>query len=104
VAMIHHALNHESQSDAAIERLRADPGVEPATLLAEIYALRGNLDESFTWLTVATDRTFDTDWNQVDRQYLNLIFTSPFLRPLHHDPRWERWLADKETRASQGQM
>jgi TolB-like protein/DNA-binding winged helix-turn-helix (wHTH) protein/Tfp pilus assembly protein PilF len=104
MAMIHHALNQESQSDAAIERLRADPGVEPATLLAEIYGLRGNLDESFTWLTVATDRAFGTDLNLVDRQYVNLMFTSPFLRPLHDDPRWESWLADKETKVAKGQM
>jgi len=102
MAMIHHALNQESQSDAAIERLREDPGVEPATLLAEIYALRGNLDESFTWLTVATDRAFDTGWDLVGRQYVNLMFTSPFLKPLHDNPRWDSWLADKETRAAEG--
>jgi thioredoxin-like negative regulator of GroEL len=103
-AMINHALNQESQSDAAIRRLRADPGVEPATFLAEIYALRGNLDKSFKWLTVATDRAFETDWDLVGQQYVDLMFTSPFLRPLHDDPRWESWLADKETRAAGSHM
>ncbi len=104
MAMIHHALNQESQSDAAIERLRTDPGVETAARLVEIYALRGNLDEAFTWLALATDRAFDTDWNLVDQKYVNLMFTSPFLRPLHDDPRWDNWLADKETRAAEGHM
>lgn len=102
MAMIHHALGQETQSIAAIKRLAARPGVEPAARLAEIYALRGDLDESFRWLTVATDRIFDRDWHLQDWQSLMLMFTSPFLRPLHDDPRWERWLAHKESRTSQG--
>ncbi len=104
MAMIHHALDQETQSIAAIKRLAARSGVEPAARLAEIYALRGNLDESFTWLTLATDRTFDTDWNLQDQYKLKLMFTSPFLKPLHDDPRWARWVADKETRTNQGQL
>ena len=104
MAMIHHALNQETQSNAAIERIKTNPGVESATRLAEIYAHRGNLDESFKWLASATDRTFDNGQNRLDRFYLKLMFTSPFLRPLHHDPRWEKWLADKKSRTTEGQM
>jgi len=104
MAMIHHALNQETQSNAAIECIKTNPGVESATRLAEIYAHRGNLDESFKWLATATDRTFDSSRNYRDWHYLKLMFTSPFLRPLHDDPRWERWLADKKSRTTEGQM
>ena len=104
MAVIHHALDQETQSNAAIERLKSDPGVEAATRLAEIYAHRHNLDESFKWLATVTDRTFDSGQNMRDWHFLRLMLTSPFLRPLHDDPRGERWLADKKSRTTEGQM
>jgi TolB-like protein/DNA-binding winged helix-turn-helix (wHTH) protein/tetratricopeptide (TPR) repeat protein len=100
MAIVHHVRGQEVEANAAIERLRADPGVEPATRLAELYAFRGDLDESFKWLASATDRILDTGRNSWDWQYLKAMLTSPFLRPLHDDPRWESWLADMETRTS----
>jgi TolB-like protein/DNA-binding winged helix-turn-helix (wHTH) protein/Tfp pilus assembly protein PilF len=100
LAIIHHVVGQEAESNAAIERLAADPGVEPATRLAEIYAFRGDLDESFKWLDFATDRIHDAGRNSWDWHYLNLMLTSPFLMPLHDDPRWERWLADTETKTT----
>jgi tetratricopeptide (TPR) repeat protein len=104
IAMIYHVLDQEAQSNSAIERLRASSGVKPAALLAEIYALRGDQEESFKWLASASDRIYATKWNLWDRHYLTLMFTSPFLRPLHGDPRWDGWLADKETRTAESQM
>ena len=104
IAMIYHVLDQKAQSNSAIERLRASSGVEPAALLAEIYALRGDLEESFKWLASASDQIYATEWNLWDRHYLTLMFTSPFLRPLHGDPRWDVWLADKETRTAESQM
>ena len=100
LATFHHVRGQEAEANAAIARLTADPGVEPAARLAEIYAFRGNLDESFKWLDSARDRMYKTGWNSWDWQDLKLLFTSPFLRPLHDDPRWEMWLAEMETRSS----
>jgi len=100
LAIVHHVRGQEAEANAAIARLTADPGVEPAARLAEIYAFRGNLDESFKWLDSARDRIYKTGRNSWDWQDLRLLFTSPFLRPLHDDPRWEMWLAEMETRTS----
>lgn len=100
MAIVHHVRGQEAESNAAIERLAADPGVESAARLAEIYAFRGDLDESFKWLASAADRILDSGWNSWDWQYLKTILTSPFLRPLHDDPRWERWRDDVETRTT----
>ncbi len=100
LAIFHHVRGQEAEANAAIARLTADPGVEPAARLAEIYAFRGNLDESFKWLDSARDRIYKTGRNSSDWQDLRLLFTSPFLRPLHDDPRWEMWLAEMETRTS----
>ena len=104
LAIVHHVRGQEAEANAAIARLTADPGVEPAARLAEIYAFRGNVDESFKWLDSARDRMYKTGWNSWDWQDLKLLFTSPFLRPLHDDPRWGRWLADMETRTSLSQL
>lgn len=100
MAIVHHVRGQEVEANAAIERLTADPGVESATRLAEIYAFQGDLDESCKWLASATDRILETGRNSWDWQYLKAMLTSPFLRPLHDDPRWESWLADMETRSS----
>lgn len=104
MAIINHSLEQEAQSNAAIERLAANPDVEAAAYLAELYAFRGALNESFHWLNFATDKSLGADRSPPEWQLLIMLYTSPFLIPLHDDPRWAEWVADTETRMIESKL
>jgi hypothetical protein len=69
-----------------------DPSVEAAVRLAEIYAYRAALDESFQWLKLATERQLVAGLASNSRDLLERTRNSPFLLPLHNDPRWKERL------------
>ena len=84
LALVHHALGHAAESDAALrELLQLDLGGS-AYQLAQVYAYRGEIDLAFEWLDRAA-ATHDS----------GLVFTrvDPLLAHLHADPRWGRFLA-----------
>ncbi len=62
--------------------------------LAEVYAYRGEFDESFKWLQTAAAQTRREMQYSPDRNWLVELRFSPFLRRLHADPRWDEWAAD----------
>ena len=70
------------RDDEAVQRLDIyirDNQSWAAYLIAEIYAWRGEVDPSFTWLERA--------WQQRDAQLAEML-KDPLLARLHDDPRW----------------
>ena len=83
LAMVHHALGNQSESDAALKTLIDGFGWTAAYQVAEVCAQRGELDKAFEWLERA--------YAQRDP---GVVFSAhdKFLRPLHGDPRWTPFL------------
>jgi TolB-like protein/tetratricopeptide (TPR) repeat protein len=80
LAIIHHAAGRDGESKVELSKL--DPDQTPFQI-AEVHSMRGETDDAFEWL----ERT-------IDRCDPARIHTreSPFLRPLHSDPRWGQLL------------
>jgi TolB-like protein/Tfp pilus assembly protein PilF len=76
LAIVYHVSGRDRESKEELARL--DPNETPFQI-AEVHSMRGETDAAFDWL----DRT-------VARSDPARILTkeSPFLRPLHGDPRW----------------
>ena len=79
-AMIHHALGHTTESDAALKTLIDGFGWTAAYQVAEVYAYRNEPDQAFEWLERA-HRQHDPG--------MVYVATDRFLRPLHGDSRWQ---------------
>ena len=56
-AMIHHALGHPAESDAALQALIDEFGWTAAYQVAEAYAYRGEVDKAFEWLETSLRAT-----------------------------------------------
>jgi predicted Zn-dependent protease len=83
LAVIHHAAGRKAESDAALRELILTNENDAAYQIAEIQAMRGDLDAAFEWLDRAyVQKDAGVPWTRVD----------PFLRPLHGDPRWSAFL------------
>jgi tetratricopeptide (TPR) repeat protein len=83
VAIVHHALGHAAEAEAALRQLIdrfADVG---AYQIAEVCAARADADSAFEWLEKA--------FAQNDPG-LTEILCGPLFRPLHQDPRWSAWV------------
>jgi hypothetical protein len=82
-AEVLHALGRKAESDSALRTMAAKfADVYPAGL-AEAYAYRGEPDPAFKWLEHARVVRDPEAW---------LSNISPFLAPLHKDPRWLPYL------------
>jgi len=82
-AIAHHWLGNRAAADAAMRALiDTSDGQAPMLLIAEAYAYRGESDQAFAWL------------QSLPREHCDdpSVQHSPFLRPLHTDPRWNAWL------------
>jgi TolB-like protein len=82
-AIIHHALGHAAESDAALRALTDGFGWTAAYQVAEIHAYRNEIDKAFEWLERA--------YAQRDPG-VTYLANDRFLRPLHADPRWQPFL------------
>ena len=84
LALVHHGLGHAAESDAALRELIDHNADDSAKQIAEVYAVRGEIEAAFEWL----DRAFaNRDGPLVEAK------VSPYFRPLHGDPRWSAFLA-----------
>ena len=92
LATVHYARGELTESARIIERMSFDPSVEAAVRLAEIFAYRVALDESFKWLRLATERQLVAGLTGNNRGLLEETRRSPFFFPLHDDPRWKERL------------
>ena len=82
-AIAQHRLGNRAAADDAMRALvEAPPGETPLLLVAEAHAYRGEFDAAFTWLQSLPREHYDDP----------SVRHSPFLRPLHADPRWSEWL------------
>ena len=82
-AMIHHALGHPAESEAALQALIDGFGWTAAYQVAEVHAYRNEVEKAFEWLERA--------YAQRDP---GVVYTSTdkLLRPLHGDRRWQPFL------------
>ena len=83
-AMIHHALGHPAESDAALQKIIDEFAWTAAYQIAEGYAYRNEVDKAFEWLERAyAQRDPGVAYSASDG----------ILRPaLHRDPRWQPFL------------
>jgi len=97
-ALIHRGQGRQAESDSILARLSANPEFEAAAMLAETYANLEMFDESFHWLSLATERLFIAAEAHQGSNFLSDMRSSPFLKPLRVDPRWVVWLEGTENR------
>ncbi len=83
VAMASHALDDETAAAQSLQILSDRFGDEAAWELARVHAFRGETELAFQWL----DRAYEL--HDPDLRYVKI---DPFLRDLHDDPRWPRFL------------
>ena len=79
LAIIHHAMGHGAESEAALKELIVMYSDTAAAQVAEVYAARGEKDAAFEWLERALAAR---DPGLVELKIL------PHVRTLHGDPRW----------------
>jgi TolB-like protein/DNA-binding winged helix-turn-helix (wHTH) protein/Tfp pilus assembly protein PilF len=99
LAIIEYALGDNASAEIALQKLTqsSDPG--PAVRLAQVHAQRGDLDEAFRWMETARVRLGPDVWVSKEWEWAWKMRFSPFLRPLHGDPRWKKtstqlWLGE----------
>ena len=79
LAIIHHAAGHETESDEELQKMIEVHAASNDYQIAEVYAMRGKIDNAFEWLERAI----------VDRDAgITHAKVNPRFRPLHGDPRW----------------
>jgi tetratricopeptide (TPR) repeat protein len=83
LAIVHHALGHAAESNAAQRELIEKHAGDHAYQIAEVHGARGEAIEAFEWLERA--------YAQRDGG-INTLKTSPLLRSLHGNPRWDSFL------------
>jgi TolB-like protein/DNA-binding winged helix-turn-helix (wHTH) protein/Flp pilus assembly protein TadD len=96
LALLAHAQGRRAEADTALERLAAQSTTTPDIRLAEVYAFRGMKEEAFDalrGLKIAVARNKAALASQIWSWQLELR-VSPFLKPLHSDPRWTALLAE----------
>jgi Tfp pilus assembly protein PilF len=80
-------------AEAALHRLQQSGQSGAPAAVAYVHAFRGETDEAFRWLQRAADSASSgEEWWETGVR-LGELSTSPFLQPLHGDPRWPAWLA-----------
>lgn len=82
-AIAQHALGNGAASDAALDELTEQYAEGAGYQIAAVYAFRGDVDESFTWL----ERAFDKK-----DPMLAYVLTDPLFSRLHDDQRWDPFL------------
>lgn len=97
-ALIYYRMEQPREADQALESLmrRRDRGT--ARRVAEVYAYRGETDEAFRWLERPHGHFSAMEHSLYDR-WIEDICLSPFLRPLHDDPRWKKLMSENPTPA-----
>jgi len=82
-AMVEHVAGNDTASRSAAEEFERRFGAEDPFVCAQIRAVRGESDWSFTWLDKAVD---------AHDPYIAELLTDPTLLSLYSDPRWKMLL------------
>jgi tetratricopeptide (TPR) repeat protein len=88
IAMIGQRVGREAEAAAAMQRLVSSARLSNAVRLAEVHAFRGDSEQAFNALQTAHTRITRDSWSSPDWSWISQLRFSPFLRPLHADPRW----------------
>jgi serine/threonine protein kinase/Tfp pilus assembly protein PilF len=83
LAIIHRTRRQEADSDAVLRELTDKYATDTAHQIAEVHAVRGDVDAAFEWL--------DRAYAQRDGGLMD-VKTSPYLHSLQGDPRWGAFL------------
>jgi TolB-like protein/DNA-binding winged helix-turn-helix (wHTH) protein/Flp pilus assembly protein TadD len=102
LALAHFARGELAESDAMLAKLLAlgeAPNVDAAVALAiaEVYAVKSDPDQAFEWLDLARRRIESDGVPMSDSELKGELQLTPFLAPLHADPRWNELLAAIDT-------
>lgn len=76
LAFIYHGLGRAAESGEHLDKLIATAGRSQPSMVAEVYAFRGETNRAFEWLHASP------------LEISPVQFASPFLKPLHADSRW----------------
>lgn len=101
MALVHLGNEDQAQFIAAVERLSSGTDFNSAFYLTEIYSFKGDLDRSFRWLTVATDRVLQADSSKMKLDQLRKLYICPFLTAMREDPRWSIWESNTNKQVDQ---
>lgn len=87
-ALAYQALGERDRADGALAALIDLAQAEDPFRVAEVHAYRGEIDAAFAWLAIG--RAHAAAWRpfEAGARPLWLARLSPWLRPLHADPRW----------------
>jgi tetratricopeptide (TPR) repeat protein len=83
MAIVHHVMRRPAESDRSLRELIAGFAEASAFQVAEVYAVREEVDNAFAWLERAREQR---DGGLVG------VKVDPCLRALHDDPRWQAFL------------
>ena len=81
------AAGRGEEAAALATSLAANGSYASAALLADYFAFQGEAETAWSWLELARER-LALESLASDRRWRQLTLVSPFLRPLHGDPRW----------------
>lgn len=99
LALLYQAPGRLAQADVALKRLAAQSGdMMDSIRLADVYAFRGMSDQAFASLQRekdALERNKDLGLAWI-WYFQHETRVSPFLQPLHADPRWTALMADPD--------
>ena len=85
LAIIHHELGSQKESDDSLAKLTNDYSVGNSYQIAEIFSMRGESDEAFGWL----EKSIEERDPGVTHAKVN-----PRFRHLHDHPRWREVLSE----------
>jgi TolB-like protein/DNA-binding winged helix-turn-helix (wHTH) protein/Flp pilus assembly protein TadD len=94
LALVYQALGRTADADAALVRLTAMSVSADPFRLAEVYAHRGDAEAAFRWLELATRPTDPVGVLLPASRNFWEMQASPWLVPLHADPRWAAWVRE----------
>jgi TolB-like protein len=83
LAIVHHAMGHGAEAEAAMDLLIKKYAGRAAFQVAEVLGARGEMDAALDWLTQAYE---NRDGG------LSEVRTNPRFRSLHGDPRWAAFM------------
>ena len=94
IALLDYSTGKIAEADAALKRLSltpitSGPYADIELYVAEVYAHRGSSDEAFQWLERARKRAMTNHGTEPGWGTRMRLRTSPFLRSLHGDARWD---------------
>jgi TolB-like protein/DNA-binding winged helix-turn-helix (wHTH) protein/Tfp pilus assembly protein PilF len=94
LALLYHSEGRKKELDDVLEQLAAESTAAVDIRLAEVYAFCGMTEQAFTTLQgllEGIERDEPADASQIWSWQVELR-VSPFLKPLHGDPRWKALL------------